>query len=246
MGKPLKNEIGNTYGLLTVIERAENKDGRAYWKCKCECGKETIVSGKNLRNGNTQSCGCMIGKTASERCKLLHANMIGQQYGQLKVLDYGDFAYKPDGRKDRKMLCECQLCGTTTEVRASDLKANKQLTCGCINSKGNTKIKLYLLDKNISFASEYRIKECSDIRPLPFDFALFKNNQLLALIEYQGIQHFSNLNHGWSNPEKFEEIQQHDKIKFNYCEENNIKLYYITYLENIEERLEEILNELYR
>ena len=32
----LKDEVGNKYGYLTVIERAENdKEGRARWLCKC-------------------------------------------------------------------------------------------------------------------------------------------------------------------------------------------------------------------
>ena len=55
----LKNEIDNRYGYLTVIERApNNKEGRAMWKCKCDCGNEVIVLGKHLRSGNTKSCGC--------------------------------------------------------------------------------------------------------------------------------------------------------------------------------------------
>ena len=55
----LKNEIGNTYGYLTVIERAENtKEGRAQWRCQCKCGNTVIVLGKHLRSGNTKSCGC--------------------------------------------------------------------------------------------------------------------------------------------------------------------------------------------
>ena len=28
------------------------------WKCKCECGGSPIVSGRNLRTGNSKSCGC--------------------------------------------------------------------------------------------------------------------------------------------------------------------------------------------
>lgn len=52
MGKII-NEIGNTYGYLTVIEKSESKNNRAMWKCKCKCGKEIIVSGKLLRNGHT-------------------------------------------------------------------------------------------------------------------------------------------------------------------------------------------------
>lgn len=28
------------------------------WRCKCDCGTEKIVSGGNLRSGQSQSCGC--------------------------------------------------------------------------------------------------------------------------------------------------------------------------------------------
>ena len=46
--------IGQKYGRLTVIERAENtSEGRARWLCQCDCGNQKIVSGKNLRNGRT-------------------------------------------------------------------------------------------------------------------------------------------------------------------------------------------------
>lgn len=58
MGK-LIDETGKTYGYLTVISRAESKDGRAMWKCKCKCGNECIVPGKVLRSGHTKSCGCL-------------------------------------------------------------------------------------------------------------------------------------------------------------------------------------------
>ena len=34
------NLIGQKFGKLTVIERAENnKQGKAMWKCRCDCGK---------------------------------------------------------------------------------------------------------------------------------------------------------------------------------------------------------------
>ena len=49
----LKNEIGNHYGKLTVIERAPNNStGNAMWRCLCECGNETIASGTDLRRGH--------------------------------------------------------------------------------------------------------------------------------------------------------------------------------------------------
>lgn len=51
---------GQTFNNLTVIERTENtKGGNARWKCKCYCGKETIVSASNLKTGAVKSCGCL-------------------------------------------------------------------------------------------------------------------------------------------------------------------------------------------
>lgn len=55
--------VGNKYGKLTVLERVENnRFGHVCYKCKCECGGETIVDAANLRNGNTNSCGCIKSK----------------------------------------------------------------------------------------------------------------------------------------------------------------------------------------
>lgn len=52
---------GQKFGRLTVIKDTgkKNNDKRALWLCKCNCGNEVIISGKDLRNGNTQSCGCL-------------------------------------------------------------------------------------------------------------------------------------------------------------------------------------------
>lgn len=59
----LKNEIGNRYGKLTVIERDVNeKDGTARWKCQCDCGNIITERGTLLRNGQVRSCGCLNSK----------------------------------------------------------------------------------------------------------------------------------------------------------------------------------------
>ena len=62
----LKNEIGNKYGRLTVIERAESRSKGARWLCKCSCGNKTTVLGTNLRRGFVQSCGCLCKDTIRE------------------------------------------------------------------------------------------------------------------------------------------------------------------------------------
>ena len=46
-------------GRLTVLYKEGTIRGKIAWRCKCECGNETIVIGTYLRNGNTKSCGCL-------------------------------------------------------------------------------------------------------------------------------------------------------------------------------------------
>lgn len=52
---------GMRFGLLLVKKRVgtEEKDRRATWKCKCDCGKMVIVKAVDLKSGNTKSCGCL-------------------------------------------------------------------------------------------------------------------------------------------------------------------------------------------
>lgn len=55
-----KNLIRQTFGRLTVIERAGSRRGKALWHCSCLCGGNTYVISSNLLNGNIKSCGCLI------------------------------------------------------------------------------------------------------------------------------------------------------------------------------------------
>lgn len=50
---------GQVFGRLTVLGRQASKNNTARWLCRCECGAEKVVIGANLRNGNSQSCGCL-------------------------------------------------------------------------------------------------------------------------------------------------------------------------------------------
>ena len=51
---------GQRFGRLTVLERCgTTKWGSCIWKCKCDCGNIVEVPGINLRDGRTNSCGCL-------------------------------------------------------------------------------------------------------------------------------------------------------------------------------------------
>lgn len=59
MGGPTNSLIGQRFGRLTVIERAENHNDRnAKWLCRCDCGETCVAYGINLKAGRTISCGC--------------------------------------------------------------------------------------------------------------------------------------------------------------------------------------------
>lgn len=51
--------VGQRFGRLIVLFRAENRYSKAYWHCHCECGNTTSVSTGGLRSGHTLSCGCL-------------------------------------------------------------------------------------------------------------------------------------------------------------------------------------------
>lgn len=46
--------------LLVIKKLGTNRWRNSYWLCRCDCGKEKIILGYNLKNGHTQSCGCLF------------------------------------------------------------------------------------------------------------------------------------------------------------------------------------------
>lgn len=57
----LVDRTGQVFGKLTVIEQAgRDKLKKVLWRCRCECGNETVVVSGSLVTGNTSSCGCVI------------------------------------------------------------------------------------------------------------------------------------------------------------------------------------------
>lgn len=52
--------VGQRFGRLTVVEKANNMYGRVSWKCVCDCGGIKIATSSNLKRGLVSSCGCKI------------------------------------------------------------------------------------------------------------------------------------------------------------------------------------------
>ena len=68
---------GQQFGRLTVLDEFRG-DKRVYWcKCLCSCGKEILVRKAFMKNGRTQSCGCMPHNGR---------DVTGKRYGHLTAL----------------------------------------------------------------------------------------------------------------------------------------------------------------
>ena len=242
----LINEIGNNYRYLTVIDRVENKNNRAMWKCKCKCGNECIVSGKLLRNGHTKSCGCLKNeKTIQRNIERGGNDLTGQRFGNLVVIEFNNWYTKPSGKRTRVWKCQCD-CGNICFIQHQYLRCGDTGSCGCTHSKGNSTITRWLNSHNIYYKNEYTFndfitKTGTNYR---FDFGILNDdNTIKFLIEYQGSIHFFAEGNGWNTEEALVKRKQYDQDKLEYCQNQNIKIYYITYLEDIEARLEEIFSE---
>lgn len=211
------------FGKLLVLSRAENIGKQVRWNCRCDCGQEVIVYGTNLRRGLTQSCGCYRKEKLKEE-KL--QNIIGNKYGRLTVLK---LHHRDEKTRQYYWTCLCE-CGTEVVVYGGHLKDGHTQSCGCLNSKGEEKISSLLSQHNIPFQKQYTFDDCRGLNDglLRFDFAIFNQNGLSHLIEYDGWQHQYETDSKWDRNGAFEARLCHDKIKNEYCEQHNIPLIRIT------------------
>lgn len=103
----------------------------------------------------------------------------------------------------------------------------------CNESNGETKVRVFLEENNISFIPQHKFPDCKNILPLPFDFYLPDYNMC---IEFNGIQHYKPVKH-FNGEEGLKARQINDKIKKEYCFNNNIPLVIIKYNDNVQEML---------
>lgn len=232
----IKFNKGDKFGKLTIADDtfayAEADGGgnkRRYWRCICECGNETFVAATQIKNGHIQSCGCARKEPAKNR-----KDEIGNRYGKLTVLEY---AATINGRSQWKCLCDC---GNETIVQGAHLRNGNTSSCGICyrQSRGEEQVESLLIDNNISFSREVRFNTCKDKRTLPFDFGIYRNNNLICLIECQGSQHYYQT--GWQD---LDYVQHHDRIKINWCRENSIPLIHIPFSLYDKITLEDLLPE---
>lgn len=103
----------------------------------------------------------------------------------------------------------------------------------CNESKGEKIIRNYLSINEIDFISQKTFPDCKYVSLLKFDFYLPDYN---LCIEFDGIQHFE-ASDFYGGEEALRKTQERDKVKDEYCIQNDIKMLRIKY-----DELDEIIN----
>lgn len=134
-----------------------------------------------------------------------------------------------DNKKDKlEFVCSCGehfYASLDYFIRTEKTRCDK-----CMKNKSNIEFKTenWLIENNIDYIFQYRIDDCRYKRALPFDFAIFKNNEFFGLIEVDGAQHDSDDGALFFSKniseERLLENKIRDKIKTDYCKNNKIKL----------------------
>lgn len=140
MGKTIEDLTGKRFGRWTVIKRVEDyvraSDGRTFrqWLCRCDCGNEKVLKERVLKEGSSQSCGCLQKEKASDIAKTRVIDLTGKRFGKLLVLKRVENYIKPSGTPVVMWLCLCD-CGNTCVVSTYNLTHNKTHSCGCLRKE---------------------------------------------------------------------------------------------------------------
>jgi hypothetical protein len=229
----VKKLVGNEY---SVIGKYINASTRIKMKHNL-CGHEYEVRPANFLSN---------GEGLSNRCPACFKNhkkstsIFKDEVYNLVKTDYsvvGDYV-----NNKTKIKMKHNLCGHEYEVIPKDfLKRNGNRCPLCAKSKGEEQISTWLKNKNLRFVNGYKIDDCKNIFPLEFDFQVDIENSFI-LIEFDGRLHFEPWQKGKKHLEHLQRQQENDKIKDDYCRKNNISLFRINYLDDIEKELNKIFS----
>lgn len=128
---------------LTPIKFLYNKNYKAHWSFKCECGQEVIRTMNTFRTNNTKSCGCHVANPNNTRIK----DYTNKKFNRLLALE----RFRKRNKKGVSQVyyrCLCD-CGETTVVFGTNLRKGNTKSCGCLDKEN-----LIRRNKDPSFISK--------------------------------------------------------------------------------------------
>lgn len=153
-----------------------------------------------------------------EKAKIIHGTKFDyslveyvNSYSKIKILcpEHGVFEQTPSNHLSGK---GCEICNI---------------------SKSEIIISNYLIKNNINFIQQHKFINCKFKRALPFDFYL---PDLNICIEFNGKQHYEPIKF-FGGEYGFKKQIIRDKIKIEYCRDNNIQLNIFKYNDNLINKL---------
>lgn len=214
--------IGKNFGRLTVL--AEDATTTPHMlTCLCECGNIITERKSQITTCKTQSCGCY---------KLDRTSEISTKDWSGYVSPYGVVALRQAYKNQKGQWMweyQCPECSNSFVALPAHVASGHTTSCGCrTQSSGESLIERFFIGHHVHYIKQYSFPDCKYKHILKFDFAVFKNNKLFCVIEYDGHQHFKPVEI-FGGASQFEETQIRDQIKDEYCLSHNIPLYRFKY-----------------
>jgi len=227
------NNIGEKFGRLTIVDILWDEE-RSKAICKCDCGNDYIGVKSDIVTGHTKSCGCL-------QCE--NTSVANTKDWTGYISDYGiEFLHQDCMNKNGQWLwkCRCGVCGNLFTALPAKVNNGHITSCGCrIQSSGEECIKNLLENLHINYIQQYTFDDCKYVYVLRFDFAIINNDKLLGLIEYDGKQHFEQIEF-FGGEEGFHKTKKRDEAKNVYCKLHDIPLLRLPYTMSTNEIKEKI------
>lgn len=218
-------EVAQINPNIEIIEQYINARTPILHKCKID-GHQWMATPTSILSGH----GCPICAGNKQYTPEEYVKKVTDINSNIEVVEKYIDAFTP-------ILHRCKIDGQEWMARPSAILYGSGCP-RCNSSKGEKVIENWFNKKNILYEPQKKFADCKYLHSLPFDFYLPNYN---ICIEYQGIQHYKPIEY-FGGQKSFESQILRDKIKEEYCKQNNISLFKIPYFANIEEELERLYN----
>lgn len=232
--KDYLNELYQVNPNIEVVEEYAGAQTKILHMCKIDGYKWKIAPTSTLSGYGCPECQKKLLSQMRTKSHEVYVKQVAVINSNIEVL--GEYS-----GSDTPILHKCKIDGREWMARPGNILHGTGCP-QCNQSHGEKQIVIFLTRYNIKFIPQKKFEGCIDKNSLPFDFYLPQFNMC---IEYDGQHHFEPIDFAGKGEEWAEKqfllIQQHDKIKNQYCQDNDIKLLRIPYFKNIEEELEKFL-----
>lgn len=203
----------NDAGILLLVDHAPGNKDRVPLFC-LNCGHEWETVMGAVYNGGTGCPICSRERQADNRRIPLKNHVAALSESGIILLS------ARVRNLNVNVDLKCMKCNHQWSANLLNIYHNNSGCPSCACSKGSNLIQSILRDNGIAYEIEKRFETCRHKRSLPFDIYI---DQLRTLIEFHGPQHRSPIDF-FGGQKALESLQERDRIKMKWAQENGYKL----------------------